>query len=189
MELMMHDGTVRELIFMEDSGSHHSSIVVSGGAGNCHICLTDCTTGRTFKSFVGHTAPILGLTNHSLLGLQSFQCRQCDHAKYENFKLSCDISMHRSSGKLLVSGHEDASVMLYDVIGGRTVQTFRPHGDEVRTVRCSNAAYYLLSGSYDKRVVITDMRGDLTAPLMYLPVAEHADKVIQCRWHPKTSLS
>lgn len=31
------------------------------------------------------------------------------------------------------------------------------------------------------RVVITDMRGDLTAPLMYLPVAEHADKVIQCR--------
>ena len=28
---------------------------------------------------------------------------------------------------------------------------FRPHGDEVRTVRLSNAAYYLLSASYDKR--------------------------------------
>lgn len=54
-------------------------------------------------------------------------------------------------GKLLVSGHEDASVMLYDIAGGRVVQIFRPHGDEVRTVRFSNAAYYLLSGSYDKR--------------------------------------
>jgi hypothetical protein len=31
------------------------------------------------------------------------------------------------------------------------------------------------------RVVITDMRGDLTLPLMYLPVAEHNDKIIQCR--------
>lgn len=54
MELLMHDGTVRELIFMEETSSH-ASIVVSGGAGNCHICLTDCTTGRTFKSFNGHT--------------------------------------------------------------------------------------------------------------------------------------
>jgi WD40 repeat protein len=54
-------------------------------------------------------------------------------------------------GKLLISGHEDASVMLYDINGGRVVQIFRPQGDEVRTVRFSNAAYYLLSGSYDKR--------------------------------------
>lgn len=54
MELTMHDGTVRELIFIEDM-SNYSSIVVSGGAGNCHICLTDCTAGQTFKSFTGHT--------------------------------------------------------------------------------------------------------------------------------------
>lgn len=54
MELTMHDGTVRELIFMEETSSH-SSIVVSGGAGNCHICLTDCTTGCTFKSYNAHT--------------------------------------------------------------------------------------------------------------------------------------
>lgn len=58
------------------------------------------------------------------------------------------------SGKLLISGHEDASVMLYDIVGNRVVQIFKPHVNEVRTVRCSNAAYYLLSGSYDKRFVL-----------------------------------
>lgn len=36
----------------------------------------------------------------------------------------------------------------------------------------------------DFRVVITDMRGDLLGQLQYLPVAEHDDKVVQCRWHP-----
>jgi len=86
---------------------------------------------------------------------------------------------------LLVSGHEDSSIKLYDISGSRLVQSFEPHQDEVRTVRLSNAAHYLLSGSYDKRVVITDMRGDLSAPLAYMPVAEHAGKVIQCRWHPQ----
>lgn len=43
--------------------------------------------------------------------------------------------------------------MLYDIHGNRIVQIFRPHADEVRTVRFSNAAYYLLSGSYDKRYI------------------------------------
>lgn len=70
MELTMHDGTVRELIFMENMSSY-SSIVVSGGAGNCHICLTDCTTGQTFKSFTGHTCKIFLISIVKLIILAS----------------------------------------------------------------------------------------------------------------------
>ncbi|KAI1730703.1 WD repeat-containing protein 47 [Ditylenchus destructor] len=174
MELTMHDGTVRELIFMEESGGvgPHSSILVSGGAGNCNICLTDCVTGRTFKTFAGHTAPILGL--YSWAPVTTFaSCSQDKTIRFWDLRASNAVNV--------ITPNPRTS----NIIGGRAVQIFRPHGDEVRTVRCSNAAYYLLSGSYDKRVVITDMRGDLTAPLMYLPVAEHEDKVIQCRWHPR----
>jgi hypothetical protein len=47
----------------------------------------------------------------------------------------------------------------------------------------------LLSGSYDKRLIITDMRGDLMQPLNYLPVAEHADKIIQCRYAIKLQIN
>lgn len=73
LELTMHDGTVRELIFMDDAASR-APVLVSGGAGNCHICLTDCTTGQTFKELTGHTAPILGL--YSWGGCSFVSCSQ-----------------------------------------------------------------------------------------------------------------
>ncbi|CEF67929.1 WD40 repeat and LisH dimerisation motif domain and CTLH, C-terminal LisH motif domain and WD40/YVTN repeat-like-containing domain and WD40-repeat-containing domain-containing protein [Strongyloides ratti] len=179
-ELTMLDGTIRDIIFMEDS-MNNTSIMVSGGAGSCQISLTDClyswdnscsfvscSQDKTIKFWdVRANGPVQVITQN-----------------FKNINSPVTSVCVDPNGKLLVSGHEDASVMLYDITGNRVVQVYRPHGDEIRSVRFSNAAYYLLSGSYDKRISITDMRGDLTSPLTYLPVAEHTDKVIQCRWHP-----
>ena len=50
----MHDGTVRDLCFIEDL-SNKSSLLVSGGAGDCRICVTDCATGVPFQALSGHT--------------------------------------------------------------------------------------------------------------------------------------
>lgn len=113
------------------------------------------------------------------------------------------------SGRLLATGQEDSTCMLYDIKGGRIVQTYRPHGSDIRSVRFSPGAHHLLTGSYDNKIVVSDLQGkkkkkkeavnpqqnmwvihlfltagDLTKPLPQTVAGEHWDKVIQCRWHP-----
>ncbi|CAJ0948677.1 unnamed protein product, partial [Mesorhabditis belari] len=155
MEMNCHDGTVRDLIFLEDS-TNRTALLISGGAGDCHLRVNDCHTGQVVQSYSGHTAPILGLYSWG-------------------------------DGPQFVSCSQDKTIRFLGPLKSQIPQCI---GCIVRykwpacSSNISNAAYYLLSASYDKRVVITDMRGDLMSPLMYLPVAEHSDKVIQCRWHP-----
>lgn len=88
------------------------------------------------------------------------------------------------SGRLLIAGHEDAASVLYDIRGQRQIQSMKIHSADVRSVRFSPAAYYLLSGGYDNRIVLTDLQGDLSTCLPSVVVATHEDKVICGRWHP-----
>lgn len=53
-ELTMHDGTIRDMCFMEDL-SNRSSLLISGGAGDCKIYVTDCDTMTPFQALSGHS--------------------------------------------------------------------------------------------------------------------------------------
>lgn len=65
------------------------------------------------------------------------------------------------SGRLLATGQEDSSCMLYDIRGGRMVQSYHPHASDVRSVRFSPGAHYLLTGSYDMKIKVTDLQGNI----------------------------
>ena len=54
VELAMHDGTVRDVCFIEDM-SNKSSLLVSAGAGDCKIYVTDCASGTPFQALSGHS--------------------------------------------------------------------------------------------------------------------------------------
>jgi hypothetical protein len=43
------------------------------------------------------------------------------------------LNLHNfKSGRLLVSGHEDSSCVLYDIRGNRPIQCFKPHSSDIR---------------------------------------------------------
>ncbi|XP_034938703.1 WD repeat-containing protein 47 isoform X2 [Chelonus insularis] len=200
VELTMHDGTVRDLCFLEDT-SNKSSLLISGGAGDCKIYVTDCATGTPFQALSGHSGHVLSLYNWGgamfVSGSQDKTVRFWDLRTRGCVNMVTPATVPGSrvgspvaavcvdpSGRLLVSGHEDSSCVLFDIRGGRTVQCFKPHAADIRSIRFSPSAYYLLTGGYDNKLVLTDLQRDLTLPLPSVVVAQHQDKVISGRWHP-----
>ncbi|XP_069497947.1 WD repeat-containing protein 47 isoform X2 [Ambystoma mexicanum] len=196
LEFGMHDGTIRDLAFMEGPESG-GAILISAGAGDCNIYTTDCQRGQGLHALSGHTGHILALYTWS--GWLIASGSQDKTVRFWDLRVpSCvrvvGTTFHGTgsavasvavdpSGRLLATGQEDTSCMLYDIRGGRMVQSYHPHSSDVRSVRFSSGAHYLLTGSYDMKIKVTDLQGDLTKTLPVLEVGEHKDKVIQCRWH------
>ncbi|MGH0160731.1 UNVERIFIED_CONTAM: hypothetical protein FKN15_039882 [Acipenser sinensis] len=183
LEFSMHDGTIRDLAFMEGPESG-GAILISAGAGDCNIYTTDCQRGQGLHALSGHTGHILSL--YTWGGWMIASGSQDKTVRFWDLRVpSCvrvvGTALHGSgfqsiacvtgsavasvavdpSGRLLATGQEDTSCMLYDIRGGRMVQTYRPHSSDVRSVRFSPRAHYLLTGSYDTKVMITDLQGHI----------------------------
>ncbi|KAG7514780.1 WD repeat-containing protein 47-like [Solea senegalensis] len=197
LEFSMHDGTIRDLAFLEGPESG-GSILISAGAGDCNIYTTDCQRGQGLHALSGHTGHVLTL--YTWGGWMIASGSQDKTVRFWDLRVpSCvrvvGTTLHGSgsavasvavdpSGRLLATGQEDSTCLLYDIRGGRIVQTYRPHSSDIRSVRFSPGAHHLLTGSYDNKIIISDLQGDLTKPLPQTVAGEHWDKVIQCRWHP-----
>lgn len=201
---LMHTGTIRDLCFLNDGTENNSTLLATAGAGGFEVNLFDCTTMKRLMKLHGHESTVMSLhhwddsptfVSCSLDGtirMWDVRSKRCSsligttrQGGDEGSKgTPVGVVRIEPTGKLLVSGHVDGRCMLYDVRGGKVVQLFKAHDDEIRTLNFSPKSYYLLTGGYDHKVKLMDLQGDLTRKLPTVEVAQVSDKIVQTAWHP-----
>ncbi|XP_075250588.1 WD repeat-containing protein 47-like isoform X2 [Convolutriloba macropyga] len=203
IELAMHDGTVRDVVFTSSASGIilGSPLLVSGGAGDCNIYVTDCQQAKAMHAFAGHSGPILSLFSYGthnlcsgsqdktvrLWDIRSGKCTHVINTDIPSLSLAaspaCAVSVN-GSGTLLAFGTEDAKVVLLDIRRAQFphLATLDCHSSDVRAVRFAPSnPNYLLTGSYDSKLAVTYCGGPTPQSAI---VGKHDDKVIQCRWNP-----
>lgn len=107
LEFSMHDGTIRDLAFMEGPESG-GAILISAGAGDCNIYTTDCQRGQGLHALSGHT----GVCVFVRTSAQS----EC---KVLNISFpSCSghiLSLYTWGGWMIASGSQDKTVRFWDL--------------------------------------------------------------------------
>lgn len=183
--MTFHEGTVRELTFLSNGQ------LVSGGSGNPSLLISDPRTLKMVCILSGHTKQVLSVA-HSGRGstcvsggedrtvrLWDWAARQCVHT-LELPEVVTSLSCHRHH---LAVALMDGSCAVYDVRNWSRVTAFQPHSNECRSIRHSPCGKWLLTGSYDGSVCLSEAAGT-----EWVEVAQHGDKIIQARWHPRGQL-
>ena len=191
--LTMHEGTVRDLTWISEGQT-----LISAGAGEDQIFLTDCSSGEVVQTRSGHAGPALCL--HSWEDSPVFVSggqdgssvfwdsrtsepvhRVREGAGGEASSSSVNSVCVDPTGRLLVTAHQDGTCRLHDIRGRRHLQTLQQHSGEVRSVRLSPPATHLLSVGYDGNLVLTDLQGDITSDRQSVTIGRHEDKVVSVR--------
>lgn len=183
-QLGFHSGTVRELLFLPNGQ------LVSGGTGNPSLAVSDCVAPKMVGSLSGHTKQVLSL---GLLGGSAVVSGGDDQAVrlWDPAQLQCVHTLTVGETVTSLATHDqqlavalaDGSCSIYDTRNWKSLGSFQPHSSECRSVRYSPDGKWLLTGSYDASVGLTE-----AASLEWVELAHHQDKVIQAHWHPEGNL-
>ena len=182
--MRIHKGTIRDLVFTPDG------LVVSGGTGDNIIKISNPSTGQVTNTLFGHYDQILGLfvmkeniiasgSQDKTVKLWDLRMGQaCATIKLPQSVTSVATNTHLNQ---IASAQLDGACVVHDLNTLKPVSTYNAHSDECRTVRYSSStgpSQWLLTGSYDGTVCLAD-----TKTFEWQQVAQHGDKVVQCRWH------
>jgi WD40 repeat protein len=197
--LDIHDGTVRDVAFISNTSS---LLLLSGGAGNCCIHVTDCSvTPETVSHLTGHIGHVTSLYpwDHHMVAsgstdryvrlwdLRNSQCILILGNGSDDLSSTVQSVCVSDNNQLLAVALENGQILVYDIKMGRTLLTIPVHTSDCRSVRFAPHTHDLLSSSYDSTISLTNVSSVLNGQqIKFLPhcIAQHNDKVIQSRWHP-----
>lgn len=186
-EMNFHKGTIRDVIFTPEGH------LVSGGAGDPAVMVSDCITKQVVTPLAGHTDQVLALDvvedNVISSGSQDKTIKLWDLRQgkpFHTFNVDhpvTSLSVSKSRNEIL-SAHTDGSCTVHNLTSLNKLATYHPHTDECRSAKfCPRVIeggkeQWIVSGSYDGTVCLAD-----TSSLEWQQIGEHSDKVVQCRWH------
>ena len=187
-QMKIHRGTIRDLVFTLDS------LLVSGGVGDNIIKITNPSTGQVVNTLYGHFDQILGLyvvkenviasaSQDKSVKLWDLRVGQA-HATIKLPQSVTSIATNTYSNQI-ASALLDGACAVHDLNTLKPISTYNAHSDECRTVRYSSSSEpspWLMTGSYDGTICVAD-----TKTFEWQQIAQHRDKVVQCRWHSTQS--
>ncbi|XP_048091641.1 WD repeat-containing protein 47 isoform X1 [Alosa alosa] len=158
LEFSMHDGTIRDLAFMEGPESG-GAILISAGAGDCNIYTTDCQRGQGLHALSGHTG------THTNTHTQT----QTERLHRLRFPYLCILlsghilSLYTWGGWMIASGSQDKTVRFWDLRVPSCVRVvgtgFHGSGSPVASVAVDPSGRLLATGQEDSSCMLYDIRG------------------------------
>ncbi len=188
-QMKIHKGTIRDLVFTLEG------LLVSGGVGDNIIKISNPSTGQIVNTLYGHFDQILGLyvvkeniiasasqdKSVKLWDLRMGQAYATIKHPHSVTSIATNTYTNQIASALL-----DGACTVHDLNTLKPISVYNAHSDECRTVRYSSSSEpspWLLTGSYDGTICVAD-----TKTFEWQQVAQHRDKVVQCRWRTQSAL-
>lgn len=116
LEFSMHDGTIRDLAFMEGPESG-GAILISAGAGDCNIYTTDCQRGQGLHALSGHTGVLFApfTCPPRAHNIKDKHCNVCFFVCFFSCSSGHILSLYTWGGWMIASGSQDKTVRFWDL--------------------------------------------------------------------------
>ncbi|VDN00730.1 unnamed protein product [Thelazia callipaeda] len=190
MSMSMND-SVRALTFMEDL-ANHSNILFSGVG--CQICITDCSSGTTFRVLRGHRGVI---TSFCTWGGCMFASSSADRTiRLWDMRVSEAVRVFDplrkpiatcvfhvdGTGRILIRGDAGGVIHIFDTSSMKKITTKRFSSQPISCLRLAHTQRLLAVADKD-RIALCDLR-DVMQIAEWPCVAKCSAKNTVLRWHP-----
>ena len=194
MQITGNQGTVRSLCF--EPGN--DNILLSANSGENIIKIWDTLRGVNIGCLEGHNSDVNSVkwSNDSQLfascGLDK-TVRFWDIREHKNINILSAIQyanindfavLCKTNSNIIAVGHTDGLMTIWDYSKQSVIKEIYGHNEQIRSVAFSPDGKYLLSGAFDAKIKIYDVKNNFN----FIGEIEHNDKVVSCKWHPEIPL-